>query len=303
MASIECFSLTKRYDHLLAVEDLNLSIEKGETLALLGPNGAGKTTTLRMLAGTIFPSSGYSLIEGLDPVEEPDQVRERIGFLPEASGFYSRLSAQENLLFFARFYPIDNKRQVEKYLKVTGLYPKRNDSVGSYSQGMKQRLALARSLLHEPQVILLDEPTSGLDPEAQRNIHDLIRQFQVEGRTILLSTHNLEEAESLSSKIALLRTSLVASGKPDELRKRLFERKLIIELETLDERAIQDMRNLPIVQELDIEGNKLYITLKDFDHDRPLLVEFLVNRGEKILTVSEERHPLTDIYFKLLEDQ
>ncbi len=189
MAVIESHELTRQYDKFTAVENLNLQVEKGEVLGFLGPNGAGKTTTIRMLTGIIAPTSGYAVIAGCRTDGSIEQLHEVIGLLTESPGFYDRLSAFRNLEYFAGFYPnIDVPKQVEKYLKIMGLLERQADVVGTFSKGMKQRLALARALLHEPPAVFLDEPTAGLDPEASGEVRGLIKKLSGEGRTIFLST-------------------------------------------------------------------------------------------------------------------
>jgi ABC-2 type transport system ATP-binding protein len=219
MALIEALELTKRFGERTAVEGLTLRVEEGEILGLLGPNGAGKTTTIRMLTGIIAPTSGYAVVAGLRTDREVEELHEHIGLLPEAPGFYERLSARRNLEYFAGFYSnLQVSAQVDKYLKLMGLWERRDGKVGTFSKGMKQRLALARALLHEPKVLFLDEPTAGLDPEAAREVRELILKLREEGRTILLSTHNLVEAEELCDRIAVLRTRMVALDTPEGRR-------------------------------------------------------------------------------------
>jgi ABC-2 type transport system ATP-binding protein len=182
-----------------------------------------------MLTGIIAPTSGYAVVAGRRTDREVEELHELIGLLPEAPGFYERLSAQRNLEYFAGFYSnLQVSAQVDKYLKLMGLWERRDDRVGTFSKGMKQRLALARALLHEPKVLFLDEPTAGLDPEAAREVRELILKLREEGRTILLPTHNLSEAEELCDRIAVLRTRMVALATPEGLRRRLFRWETIV---------------------------------------------------------------------------
>ncbi|MDD5646400.1 MAG: ABC transporter ATP-binding protein, partial [Candidatus Bipolaricaulis sp.] len=184
--------LSKRFRDRVAVDGLNFTVEQGEIVGLLGPNGAGKTTTLRMLAGIIGPTSGTATVDGVDPAREPEKVHESIGFLTETPGFYERLSAERNLAYFAGFYEgIDAKIAARRELARMDLADRASDRVGTFSKGMKQRLALARVLLHAPRILFLDEPTAGLDPEAARDLRDLIVALRADGCTVLLSTHNL----------------------------------------------------------------------------------------------------------------
>ncbi|MBE9482234.1 MAG: ABC transporter ATP-binding protein, partial [Chloroflexi bacterium] len=229
MAVIETFGLSRSFGNIVAVEDLTLEVEQGEVLGFLGPNGAGKTTTIRMLAGTIAPTRGYAIVAGFRTDHEVERLHEVIGLLTEAPGFYNRLSAKRNLEFFAGFYPdIDIQTQVEKYLRLMGLWERCHDKVGTFSKGMKQRLALARALLHEPPVLFLDEPTAGLDPEAAREVREFIKSLSQQGRTIFLSTHNLAEAEFLCHRVALFRRQMLALDTPDNLRQRLFNCQVLV---------------------------------------------------------------------------
>ena len=261
---IETFNLTKKFDDLTAVEDLCIQVNKGEILGFLGPNGAGKTTTIRMLAGIIAPTEGYALVKGIRTDEEVEKLHEIVGLLTETPGFYGRLSARENLLYFARFYDIDADSQVDKYLQKMGLWERRNDKVGTFSKGMKQRLALARCLIHEPEVLFLDEPTSGLDPESAKEVRELIMKLREEGRTIFLSTHNLEEAELLCDRIAVFRTRLVVIDTPQNLKQSLFQRQVIVELEKADQRIISAVKSLDFVLDVKKDGRQLTIELRGF---------------------------------------
>ncbi|MDD3678583.1 MAG: ABC transporter ATP-binding protein, partial [Dehalococcoidales bacterium] len=212
---IETNNLTRKFGDRLAVDNLNLTAEEGKILGFLGPNGAGKTTTMRMLAGLISPTSGYAVVDGIRPDKEAERVHEIIGILTETPGFYNNLSAQRNLEYFAGFYNLsDASAQIEKYLKLMELWERRQDKVGTFSKGMKQRLALSRALIHKPKILFLDEPTSGLDPEVSQEVRGLIKNLSREGYTIILSTHNLSEAEQLCHRIAVIRTALVALDTP-----------------------------------------------------------------------------------------
>jgi ABC-2 type transport system ATP-binding protein len=194
---IETRNLSKRFGASMAVDGLTLSVKRGEIFALLGPNGAGKTTTVRMLACLIAPSSGEATVAGCDVTCEQDAIRARIGILTESPGLYDKLSAAQNLAFFAQLYGLSvevRERQVKRYLTMLGLWERRSEPVGGFSKGMKQKLAIARALLHEPEVVFLDEPTSALDPEAAKIVRDFIAELKSEGRTIFLCTHNLDEA-------------------------------------------------------------------------------------------------------------
>jgi len=301
---ISTHGLSKRFGERVAVEELTLAVPAGEIVGLLGPNGAGKTTTLRMLAGIIAPTSGTATVNGLDPATAPEKVHESVGLLTESPGFYERLSAERNLAYFAAFYDgIDAKAAARRGLERMGLADRAGDKVGAFSKGMKQRLALARVLLHEPCVLFLDEPTAGLDPEAARNLRELIVSLKEEGRTILLSTHNLTEAEELCDRIAVFRTRLVALDTPAALRDRQFERRLRVRLTSVTETLLATLRADPIVRSVDLQGNDtLDVRLVDPDRDRPLLVARIVEMGGQILEVREVERSLEDVYLSLIEE-
>jgi len=300
---IETFGLTRKFANLTAVEDLSIQVRKGEILGFLGPNGAGKTTTIRILSGIIAPTKGHAVVAGIRTDKAAESLHEVIGLLTESPGFYQRLNATENLLYFAGFYDIDVGTQVDKYLKLMGLWQRRTDKLETFSKGMKQRLALARALLHNPKVLFLDEPTAGLDPESAQEVRKLIRRLKEEGRTIFLSTHNLEEAESLCDRIGLFRTKLIALDSPKNLRNRLFQRQVVVELSSIDKELVEAVRNLNFVQQVEIEKTQLIIELKDFDKNRPELVRRIVQRGGSIQSVSEKKHSLEEIYLTLIKEE
>jgi ABC-2 type transport system ATP-binding protein len=304
MVMIETFGLSRNFGKTTAVEDLTLAVEAGEVLGFLGPNGAGKTTTIRMLAGMIAPTKGYAIVAGHRTDRDVEQLHEVVGMLTQTPGLYNRLSAKRNLEYFASFYPsIESQSQVEKYLKLMGLWERHDSKVGTFSKGMKQRLALARALVHEPKVLFLDEPTAGLDPEAAGEVRQLIRTLREEGRTIFLSTHNLNEAEMLCNRIAVLNTRLLALDTPEQLRRRFFHRQVMVQLEVPDTQVVQTVRKLPFVQEVREEGSQLILELTDSERNRPELVKAIVEAGGRVIAVSEKQYPLEEVYLRLLREE
>jgi ABC-2 type transport system ATP-binding protein len=304
MAIIETFGLSRHFGRNAAVDDLTLAVEAGEVLGFLGPNGAGKTTTIRMLAGMIAPTKGYAIVAGHRTERNVEQLHEVIGMLTQMPGLYDRLSARRNLEYFASFYPsIDSQSQVEKYLKLIGLWNRCNDKVGTFSKGMKQRLALVRALVHEPKVLFLDEPTAGLDPEAAGEVRRLIRTLREEGRTIFLSTHNLNEAEMLCNRIAVLHTRLLALDTPEQLRRRFFRRQIIVQMETPDAKVTEAVKKLAFVQEIREEGSQLILELTDSERNRPELVKAIVEAGGRVIGVSEKQYPLEEVYLRLIREE
>ncbi len=218
--------LSKQFDDLMAVDGVSFHLNAGEVLALLGPNGAGKTTTVRMLTSILRPTRGSASVAGYDVVKEADKVRASVGVLTEQHGLYGRMPAYEYLNFFGRLYKMPEERRrkrIYELLEEFGLDPKDKRRIGDYSKGMRQKLALARSLLHNPPVLLLDEPTSAMDPESSRLVRDSIKNLRCENRAIIICTHNLYEAEELADRIAIIRRGkIIIQGTPNDLKRTLL---------------------------------------------------------------------------------
>ena len=303
MAMIEAHELTRKFGNITAVENVTLEVAEGEVLGFLGPNGAGKTTTIRLLAGIISPTSGYAVVAGRRTDGIVEELHEAIGLLTETPGFYDHLSARRNLEFYAGFYSSVNvTAQVEKYLKMMGLWERRDTRVGTYSKGMKQRLALARALVHEPKVLFLDEPTAGLDPEAAREVREMVKGLSREGRTIFLSTHNLAEAEFLCHRIAVVKTKLLALDTAENLRQRLFRRQIVVQLASLPGAVIEKVARLPFVRRVEPGEKQLLVELDDPEKNRPELVQRIVEAGGRVMAVSEEQHSLEEVYLGLVRE-
>ena len=295
-------SLTRRFDARVAVENVSLTLERGEIFALLGPNGAGKTTTLRMLGGLIAPTSGSITIdeERLSPANV-DRLRSRIGFLTEAPGLWDRLTVRENLSVYAHLHGVPS-RHVDETLDAFGVLDRANDRAAQLSKGLKQRVALARTMLHKPGIVLLDEPTSGLDPESARDVRNLIVQQRDEGRAVLLSTHNLAEVERVADRVAVLRTRLIAVDTPAALRSRLFGTRLRIVTGQLAG-TFAGAAAGPGITEVHASGNALSIAADDGKARAPAVVRRLVAAGADIESVAVEEPSLEDVYLRLLEDE
>jgi len=294
--------LARRFEDVTAVEDLHLEVEKGEVFGFLGPNGAGKTTTIRMLAALIAPTSGEATVAGLRIGQENREIRQHVGVLTETPGLYKRLSAIDNLLFFAKLYGVSEpQKQAERYLRLFELWDRRDDLAGTLSKGMRQKLAIARAMLHEPQILFLDEPTAGLDPEAAKVVRNLIETLRTRERTIFLCTHNLDEADRLCDRVALFNTRLVAVGRPQELKERLYGRRTVIHLVN-PAPGIEESIDLPFVKKTERVDNTLVVSLSNPEEENPLLVSRLVELGAKIQYVNELRVSLEDLYLDLMED-
>jgi ABC-2 type transport system ATP-binding protein len=298
--------LTKTFgaaEHAMtAVDHLNLDVAEGEVFGFLGPNGAGKTTTVRMLTSLIAPTSGSASVNGLLVGRDDQAIRQTVGLLTETPGMYDRLSAEKNLTLFARLYSVpDPAASVAKYLKMLGLWERRQDEAGSFSKGMRQKLALARALLHEPKVLFLDEPTSGLDPEAAKLVRDFIEELKSEGRTIFLCTHNLDEADRLCDRVAIFKTHLIKVDSPANIRQQLYGRRVVLHLAGPAAALVGPAQALPFVKEVQAVDNKLVVALDNPEADNPALVRALVGAGAEIQFVGEIRHSLEDIYLRLID--
>ena len=287
MAALVASHLTRRFDSRVAVDDLSFELARGEIFALLGPNGAGKTTTLRMLAHLIRPTSGSVQVDG------------HIGFLTEAPGLWDRLTVQQNLLVYAKLHGLDNPaRAVAEALDLFDIAARKNDRAAQLSKGLKQRVALARTLLHRPDIVLLDEPTSGLDPESAREVRELILHLRHENRAVLISTHNLDEVQRVADRVAVLRSRLVALDTPAALRTRLFGSRLLITLSGDAARFSDTLRST--VSDIRANGRTLSIGVTDVEHTAPVIVRLLVEAGASVVSVLPEEAPLEDVYLRLL---
>jgi len=293
----------KGKEEIVAVESLSLSVKEGEVFGFLGPNGAGKTTTVRMLTGLIAPTRGRASVNGFELGKENRAIRKCVGILTESPGMYERLSAEKNLSIFASLYDVEDvPSQVRKFLQMLGLWARRQDPVGSFSKGMRQKLAIARALLHDPKVLFMDEPTSGLDPEAAKMVRDFIESLKARGRTIFICTHNLDEADRLCDRIGIIKQRLIAVDTPAALRQRLYGRKVVFHLRELNQKFVKVVSALPFVKEVWAIGEKLVLSLENPDRDNPEIVRCLVKAGADIQFVGELRHSLEEIYLETLRD-
>ena len=276
--------LTRLFDDRVAVRDVTLSVNAGEIVALLGPNGAGKTTTMRMLAGLILPTTGRISINHIELSEATaGMARAAVGLLTEAPGLWERLTVRLNLLTYARLHGLaDPQSRVDATLRTVELIDRADDLAGKLSKGLKQRVAIARALLHEPPVLLLDEPTSGLDPASARHMRDLVLALRAEGRAVLVSTHNLAEAEELADRIAVLKTELLAFDTPAALRRGSGGSRVVIELEGSRQR--------------------LDLALNDVS-EVPAIVAKLVADGARIMRVTPDQRSLEEVYLQLVGEQ
>ena len=299
---IKMENLTKQFGDQLAVDRLTLEIAEGEVFAFLGPNGAGKTTTVRMLTSLIAPTSGTAEILNFKVGQDDQEIRRNVGILTETPGMYARLSATRNLTIFARLYEVpDPEKQVNKYLRWLGLWERRNDPVGTFSKGMRQKLAIARALIHEPKVVFLDEPTSGLDPESAKLVRDFVAELRGQGRTIFMCTHNLDEADRLCDRIAVFDTQLRVVDTPNGLRRKLYGRQVVFHLTQAREEEAALIRSMEFVEKVELVENKLVVSPSEPEIHNPQIIRQLVDAGAEIQFVGEVRHSLEDIYLQLVK--
>jgi ABC-2 type transport system ATP-binding protein len=296
-------NLTKKFDKITAVKNLTLDIPEGEVFGFLGPNGAGKTTTIRMLTSLIKPTNGSASVNGHIVGEQDIDIRRSVGLLTETPGLYDNLSAERNLEIYASLYEVEDiKGQVEKYLRFLGLWERRLDLAATFSKGMKQKLAIARSLLHEPRTLFLDEPTAALDPEASRLVREFILEIKQEGRTIFICTHNLDEADRLCDRIGVFKTSLLVLDSPAKLRQQVFGRKVVFHLQQADEALVEKLNQHPHVTEAQLIDHKIVATIDDPETYNPEIIRFLVSEGADVQFVGELRRSLEDVYLQLVKN-
>ena len=295
------FMTGKKKEPFTAVDHLSLDIKEGEVFGILGPNGAGKTTTVRLLTSLIGITSGRAVVNGFEVGRQDQAIRQSVGILTETPGLYERLSAEKNLSIYANLYGVnDPKGAVEKYLRMLGLYERRFDEAGSFSKGMRQKLAIARALLHEPRILFLDEPTSGLDPEASRLVRDFIEELKTQGRTIILCTHNLDEADRLCDRIAIFKTRLIAVDAPANLRKQLYGRRVVLHLVNANDSHRSLVAGLPFVKDVQKVDNSLLVGLDHPEQENPIIISKLVEAGAQIQFVGEIKHSLEDVYLQMM---
>ena len=302
---IDVNDLHRSFGSQQAVDGMTFTVESGEVFGLLGPNGAGKTTTVRLLNGILPPSAGTARVFGMDPASQGDSIRRKTGVLTETPALYERLSARENLVFFATLHAIpesDLSRRVDEMLEFFDLTSRAKDKVETFSKGMKQRLALARALIHKPPLLFLDEPTSGLDPEAAQQVNDLIAGLgRANGQTVVLATHNLFEAQRLCDRVAIMnKGKIVALGSLRELARKLWPVTWVdITFHVKPKEDVAgSLKSLRGVIRASAESEAVSVQVENEDVI-PEVVRWLVENGESVLRVNPRNYTLEDIYFAL----
>jgi ABC-2 type transport system ATP-binding protein len=297
--------LTRQFGDTVAIDEMTLEVGQGEVFGLLGHNGAGKTTTVRLLNGVLTPHGGTLKVLGLSPIDDGPALRQKTGVLTETPSLYEQLNARENLTIFADLYSIPKqevKKRVTDMLTMFDLQNRADEKVGGYSKGMKQRLALARAFLHEPEMLFLDEPTSGLDPVAAKQVNDLIIHLsREENRTVLLATHNLHDAQRLCDRVAVLEHGrIVAIGTPAELSSQTAHN-LTLEIEVDVGQVQQAIGLLQIISEVfDLSHEKSTVTISGMKRDAiPDVLSKLVGDGVRVYRIMPQEPTLEDVYFAL----
>jgi ABC-2 type transport system ATP-binding protein len=295
--------LSRRFGSRVAIDKLTFDVSRREIVALLGPNGAGKTTTMRILAGLIAPSEGTVSIDGVALTRgSSNRLRRQIGLLTESPGLWDRLTVRENLLTYARLYELsDASRRVDQSLEQLGMTGHAGARAAELSKGMRQKVALARALLHEPAVLLLDEPTSGLDPEVTRSVRQMLDDRRASGCAILVSTHNLDEAERLADRVAVLHTRLLAIDRPSALRQRLTTGRILIRVGGDPSTALDVVRRFDPRAALD--AGAIVASLKQPERQTPELVRALASAQADVLEVRPDVPALEDVYLRLMHDE
>lgn len=301
---IDAEGLTKKFGDLTAVDRVTFHVDEGEVFGFLGPNGAGKTTTVRMLCCLISKTSGAARIGDFEVGDGADslKIRKLIGFVPDNVGLYESLSAYRNLDFYGKLYEVPDaqrKENIRRVLKMLGLWEKREVAAGTFSKGMKQKLAIARALVHDPRVLFMDEPTANLDPEAAKTVRDFIMDLRKEKRTIFLNTHNLDEAQRICDKIAILNTRLMAVGSPEELERSVSGRKTVIQLDRVTDAVLTALKELPLGN-VSVEGTRIVIDVAHPEQENPGIVEAIVRAGGRIQNLAVTGSTLEAAYLQLV---
>jgi len=303
---IDTVNLTRKFGEVTAVDGLTLHVDDGEVFGFLGPNGAGKTTTVRMLCCLISKTGGEARVANYDVGNAADapKIRRLIGLVPDNVGLYEDLSAYENLDYYGKLYrrtEAQRKESIEYFLKMLGLWEKRDATTGTFSKGMKQKLAIARALIHDPEVLFMDEPTANLDPESAKTVRDFILELKKEKKTIFLNTHNLDEAQRICDRIGILNTKLMAVGTPEELERSVRGRKTVVRLRHVNDAILGAVKKLSLGS-VTREDDRLTIDVVDPEEENPAIVRAIVEAGGDVESLSVLGSTLEDAYLKLVRE-
>jgi len=305
--AIKVLNLTKSYGETLAVDHINFEVKKGEIFGFLGPNGAGKTTTIRILTGILLPDEGEAKILGIDVVKDPIVAKRIMGVVPEVCNVYVDLSAWENMMLMGKLYGVrkgEREKEAKELLQKFGLLRRKDEKTRRFSKGMKQRLILAMSLIHNPEILFLDEPTSGLDVQSSRMIRNIIQELKVEGKTVFLTTHNIEEANLICDKVAIInKGKIVAVDAPERLKSAFQETQSI---EVAFDKIPPDtgwVENIPQVNKYQKLGDKFRLYTPDLDKVIRKLIEYSEKNKLRLISLNTLGPSLEDVFVKLTEEK
>lgn len=299
-------NLEKRFGEFIAVNQISLSVQRGEIFGFLGPNGAGKSTTIRMLCGILQPTAGEGLVAGFDVVHESEKIKAHIGYMSQRFSLYEDLSVEENINFYSGIYRIPASKKEERkewVLQMAGLKEHRHTKTGILSAGWKQRLSLGCAILHEPPILFLDEPTSGVDPISRRNFWDLIHEMASQGVTIFVTTHYMEEAEYCDRLALIYRGELTATGTPQELKLKLMKEEVLELKSDHPQDLIDPLGKVPGVKEVALFGRGLHLVVDDFQKVRPALQESLSKLNIPAENLKKIEPSLEDVFVSLIEER
>jgi len=306
--AIEAVDLTKYYGSLLAVDHVSFQVREGELFGFLGPNGAGKTTTVRMLTTLLTPSDGTAVIQGTDILADPYGARENVGVVPETSNVYQELSAWHNMVFSAEIYGVPRRkrdRRAQELLELVGLWDRSRAKASDLSKGMRRRLTIAMAMVHEPAVLFLDEPTSGLDVQSSILIRSLMRKFCDDGSTVFLTTHQMEEADQMCDRVAIINKGRIACiDTPENLRHTIQEiRSLVLRFSRTDDSLVQDLASLTGVTEVNRAGEEVRLFTRDPGSLVPLVADVTRVHGTRLISVNTAAPTLEEVFLKVTEPE
>ncbi len=302
--AVQTFNLTRLYGDMVALNNLNLTVNRGDLFGFIGSNGAGKTTTLRILATFLAPSGGTAQVAGHDVVKDADAVRHVIGYMPDFFGVYKDMEVTEYLDFFGACYKIPSAQRdkvVSDVLELVGLTEKKGALIGALSRGMQQRLGLARVLIHDPQVLLLDEPASGLDPRARIEVMAILQELQRLGKTIIISSHILSELETLCNRVAIIeKGKLIYTGPVQGVRDQMSSGRVVwVKVASDAEQAVQLLKARPEISEVVPADGQLKVTLATADADHSIVAETLVKGGARLIGLREDEMGLEEVFLRV----
>jgi len=301
--ALDVHNLTKKFGHILAVDNISFTVNQGEIFGFLGPNGAGKTTTIRMLTGQTKPTSGTVMVAGYDVARESIKAKERIGVVPEVSNVYDEMSAWDNLVFAAQLYRVaknEREKKAKELLKLFGLYERRADHAGSFSKGMKRRLTIAAALIHKPDIVFLDEPTSGLDVQSSRMIRNLTKDLNKNGVTVFLTTHYIEEADQLCQRVAMINQGkIIAVDNPEKLKTSVEKHQIIVVSFDQTQNLEHKLASLKYVSKAVQVGDKFRLHVTNASEAVPFLVDFARENGLKIISINTLNPSLEDAFVEM----